>query len=128
MSACATTDGDCGTGAHLCIPKGGTKTATFYYRENDQITPIDITGMQARMRIAAYAGANLFTFTSDPAAGLTITDPTLGRIDWKMTPAQTGTLTAGAKLEWQLELYNPLDVTAIKRFPLGTADVTEPVP
>lgn len=118
----------CGSTTHLCIKADATKTATFYYREPDGTTPVDITGLQARMRFAAVDGdTNLLTLTSSPAAGLTIT-PLLGQVDMKITPAQTGALDPDVKLEWELELYDPLDLTVVTPLVSGTADVTESVP
>lgn len=128
MSDCgADTTGDCGTGGHLCIAKGGTKNFTFYYRDKDG-AGIDITGKQARFRLAVYDGANVLTLTSSPAAGLVITDASIGQVDGTLTPTQTGALTVGTKYEWQFELYDPLNAAWIKRFPVGTADVTDAVP
>lgn len=128
MSGCGAVNETCGSTTHLCIKADATKTATFYYREPDGTTPIDITGLEARIRFAAVGGdTNLLTLTSDPAAGLTIT-PLLGQIDMKITPAQTGALNLDVKLEWDLELYDPGDATVVTALVSGTADVTGPVP
>lgn len=125
---CGTGADTCGSVTHLCVTRTLNKTPTFFYREPDGTTPIDITGLEARMRFAALGGdTNLLTLTSDPAAGLTIT-PLLGQIDALLTPAQTAAFTAGVKLEWVVELYDPLDTDNDFVLVAGTADVTDPVP
>lgn len=126
MAGCGTTGDDCGAGGHLCIAKGATKTFTFYYRDKDGAA-IDLTGKEARFRLAVFDGANVLTLTSNPAAGLVITAVD-GRIDGTINPTQAGALVVGTKYEWQLELYDPLNAAWIKRFPVGTADVTDTVP
>lgn len=115
---------------HLVIPQGQTFTAQFRYTESDRVTPIAIpAGYQVRLRFAVrHDGSNTLTFTSSPVAGLTISSYPGGIVDLVILPAQSLNLNANVPLLWQLEAYDPLDLTQILDLGKGTVAISARVP
>lgn len=85
------------------------------------------SGFEARMIFSLQYGpmTEVFTLTSDPAAGLTI-DYAHGMISIYYGATQTAALTAGIALTWVLEIYDPLNADAVIFLGSGTAVVQDP--
>mgnify|MGYP003333139556 FL=1 len=72
----------------------GNTTFTFQvqYTENDEITPIVLTGASAKMQVRDTKGGSKLAFTlTSPSGGITIDAPT-GTLTIKATPTQTNKL------------------------------------
>ena len=72
----------------------GNTTFTFQvqYTENDEITPIDLTGASAKMQVRDKKGGSKLAFTlTSPSGGITIDGPQ-GLLTIKATPTQTSKL------------------------------------
>ena len=72
------------------------QNATFkfqvQYTEDDEITPIDLTGASAKMQVRDTKGGSKLAFTlTSPAGGITIDAPN-GKLTVRMTPTQTNKL------------------------------------
>lgn len=95
---------------NLEVEAGTTYTVEFFVKE-DQSTPLDLTGWDARMYVrAAYnqPGNPLITFGSDPADGLVI-DPLLGKVTLTILPSDTDAIKApknGRTLYYDLEIFD----------------------
>lgn len=62
------------------------------YTEDDEITPIDLTGASAKMQVRDTKGGSKLAFTlTSPNGGLFIDGPT-GTVDITITPTQTNKL------------------------------------
>lgn len=106
--------------ALLVIYQGATFTASFFYRQDDKVTPINLTGMQVRLRVAPRfdSATSSFLLTSSPAAGLTVI-PTLGQIDARISALLTAPLNANVELLYDLDIYDPLDTSSVTRLISG---------
>lgn len=112
---------------NFTVTQGMTFARTMYWRLRDQVTPIDLTGLQARMQVRDGAD-NLFalvTLTSSPAAGLTVT-PLLGRVDVRIGAEVTATFPVDGDLVYGLEMYDPLDITQVPYTVTGRMRVQGP--
>ena len=72
------------------------QNATFSFRveytEQDEVTPIDLTGASAKMQVRDTKGGNKLAVTlTSPSGGITIDGPE-GILNIKMTPTQTNKL------------------------------------
>ena len=71
------------------VDHNATFTFQVQYTEDDEVTPIDLTGASAKMQVRDTKGGSKLAFTlTSPAGGITIDGPT-GTLDIKMTPTQT---------------------------------------
>jgi hypothetical protein len=62
------------------------------YTEDDEITPIDLTGATAKMQVRDTKGGSKLAFTlTSPAGGITIDGPD-GTLNMVVTPTQTNKL------------------------------------
>lgn len=62
------------------------------YTEDDQVTPIDLTGATAKMQVRDTKGGSKLAFTlTSPSGGITIDGPT-GLVEIVATPTQTNKL------------------------------------
>ena len=74
------------------VDQNTTFTFQIQYTENDEITPIDLTGASAKMQVRDVKNnSNLAVTLTSPSGGITI-DPTHGKLTIKMTPTQTSKL------------------------------------
>lgn len=95
---------------NLTVDAGTTLQVEFTVKE-DSVTPVNLTGWQARMYVrAAYnqPGSPLITFTSSPADGLVI-DPLVGKITLTINPGDTDPIKApknGRTLYYDLEVFD----------------------
>jgi len=72
------------------VDHNATFTFQVQYTEDDEVTPIDLTGASAKMQVRDTKGGSKLAFTlTSPSGGITIDGPT-GTLDVKMTPTQTG--------------------------------------
>ena len=72
------------------------QNATFkfqvQYTEDDEVTPIDLTGASAKMQVRDTKGGSKLAFTlTSPAGGITIDGPN-GILNIVVTPTQTNKL------------------------------------
>lgn len=75
--------------------QGDTFTVTITLREDDNTTPVNLTGCSAEFSLAPVAlGAPAYQFTTSPE--VVITTPASGVIDLLLTPTQTRALVGGA--------------------------------
>lgn len=118
MAACSPTN-------PLVLHKGFEFSTTAYRRLKDQVTVVPIpTTFEARMTFTAKFG-DTFTplvLTSNPAAGLTLNRP-LGSIAIYIGATVTAALTLGLQLNWELNIYDPLNPDAVVFLGSGTATV-----
>ena len=62
--------------------------------QNDDSTPVDLTGCQVHMQVRPYPSASAVVIDLSTAnSGITITNAAQGQIAWHMTAAQTALLT-----------------------------------
>lgn len=62
------------------------------YTEDDEVTPIDLTGASAKMQVRDTKGGTKLAFTlTSPTGGITIDGPT-GTLNVTITPTQTNKL------------------------------------
>lgn len=105
----------------LKIEKGATYTKTWIYQDSAGVA-IQLSAYEARMQIRERKESSAFIveLTSDPAAGITI-EPAAeaGRIDIRIGADATDLLTFNTGL-YDLELYDPLDVTEVIRLVEGS--------
>jgi hypothetical protein len=74
------------------VDQNATFNFQIQYTEDDEVTPIDLTGASAKLQVRDTQGGNKLAFTlTTPAGGITIDGPT-GTLDVKMTPTQTNKL------------------------------------
>ncbi len=113
----------------LIFRQGITFEKTWWWREKDRVTPIPLDGLEARMRLAvSYAAPEpLFTLTSAPSGGMTLTTAE-GRIDARLAATVTDGLPPGKDYVYVLELYDPNDATEVLHFISGKAEVKPKVP
>jgi len=71
------------------VDQNATFTFQVQYTEEDEITPIDITGATAKMQVRDTQGGSKIACTlTSPSGGIIIDGPT-GTLTIKMTPTQT---------------------------------------
>lgn len=72
------------------------QNATFsfqvVYTEDDEVTPIDLTGASAKMQVRDTKGGNKLAFTLTSSGGGIVIDGPEGTLDIKATPTQTNKL------------------------------------
>ena len=74
------------------VDQGATFTFQVQYTQNDEVTPIDLTGSSAKLQVRDTKGGTKLAFTlTSPTSGITINGPT-GTLTIKMTPTQTNKL------------------------------------
>jgi hypothetical protein len=74
------------------VDQGTTFTFQVQYTEDDEVTPIDLTGASAKLQVRDTKGGSKLAFTlTSPVGGITI-DPLTGTLTIKMTPTQTNKL------------------------------------
>ena len=74
------------------VDHGSTFTFQVQYTEDDEITPIDLTGASAKMQVRDTKGGSKLAFTlTSPLGGITIDGPT-GTLNVSITPTQTNKL------------------------------------
>lgn len=77
------------TSKNFEVDQNATFTFQVQYVEDDEVTPINLTGSTAKMQVRDTAGGNKLAFTlTSPASGITIDGPN-GLLTIKMTPTQT---------------------------------------
>lgn len=71
------------------VDQNATFTFQVQYTEEDEITPIDITGATAKMQVRDTQGGSKIACTlTSPSGGIIIDGPT-GTLTIKITPTQT---------------------------------------
>ncbi len=74
------------------VDQNATFSFQVTYTEEDETTPIDLTGASAKMQIRDTKGGNKLAVTlTSPSGGITIDGPE-GVLNIKMTPTQTNKL------------------------------------
>lgn len=74
------------------VDQNATFNFQIQYTEDDEVTPIDLTGASAKLQVRDTQGGSKLAFTlTSPAGGITIDGPT-GTLDVKITPTQTNKL------------------------------------
>jgi hypothetical protein len=74
------------------VDQNATFNFQIQYTEDDELTPIDLTGSTAKLQVRDTQGGSKLAFTlTSPAGGIVIDGPT-GTLDIKMTPTQTNKL------------------------------------
>jgi len=69
-----------------------TFTFQIQYTQDDEVTPIDLTGASAKMQVRDTKGGSKLAFTlTSPTGGITIDGPN-GLLTIKATPTQTSKL------------------------------------
>lgn len=77
------------TSKNFEVDQNATFTFQVQYVEDNEVTPINLTGCTAKMQVRDTAGGSKLAFTlTSPASGITINGPT-GTLTVKMTPTQT---------------------------------------
>lgn len=71
------------------VDQNATFNFQVQYMENDEVTPIDLTGASAKMQVRDTKGGSKLAFSlTSPSGGITIDGPN-GTLDIKITPTQT---------------------------------------
>ena len=74
------------------VDQNATFNFQVQYMENDEVTPIDLTGASAKMQVRDTKGGSKLAFSlTSPSGGITIDGPN-GTLDIKITPTQTNKL------------------------------------
>jgi len=74
------------------VDQNATFKFEIQYTQDDEVTPIDLTGATAKMQVRDTAGGTKLAFTlTSPDGGITIDGPT-GTINVIATPTQTSKL------------------------------------
>jgi hypothetical protein len=74
------------------VDQNATFTFQIQYTEDDEVTPINITGATAKMQVRNTTGGDKLAVTlTSPLGGITIDYPT-ATLTVKMTPTQTNKL------------------------------------
>jgi hypothetical protein len=74
------------------VDQNATFTFQVQYTEEDEVTPISLTGSSAKMQVRDTQGGSKLAFTlTSPSGGITINGAT-GTLTLKMTPTQTNKL------------------------------------
>lgn len=113
---------------NLIIEKGATFKKTYLYRDANNIA-IDLSSYDGRMQIRETMQSTivLVELTSSPAAGITIeANAETGRIDIRIGADVTDTLNFVTGV-YDLELYDPLDVTEVIRLVEGSVSLNDAV-
>lgn len=110
------------------MEQGSTFERTIYRRERDQVTPVPLTGMDARMQIRDGIDNTtyLVLLTSSPAAGLTVNGP-LGQVDIRIGADVTAALPTDADLVYDIEMVDQVDPTEVLRLLEGRVRVSPEV-
>lgn len=62
------------------------------YKEDDEVTPINLTGATAKMQVRDTAGGTKLAFTLTSPSGGIVIDGSTGTLDFTVTPTQTNKL------------------------------------
>jgi hypothetical protein len=74
------------------VDQNATFNFQVQYTEDDEVTPIDLTGASAKLQVRDTQGGSKLAFTlTSPAGGITINGPD-GTLNVKITPTQTNKL------------------------------------
>lgn len=74
------------------VDQNTTFSFQVQYTEEDEVTPINLTGATAKMQVRDTKGGSKLAFTlTSPSGGITINGST-GTLNIKMTPTQTNKL------------------------------------
>ena len=74
------------------VDQNATFSFQVEYTEEDEVTPIDLTGATAKMQVRDTKGGSKLAVTlTSPSGGITISGPE-GIVNIKMTPTQTNKL------------------------------------
>lgn len=74
------------------VDQSTTFSFQVQYTEEDEVTPIDLTGSSAKMQVRDTAGGSKLAFSlTSPSGGITIDGPN-GMLSIKCTPTQTSKL------------------------------------
>lgn len=109
---------------NFIIEQGATFTRNCFKRERDQVTPIPLTGMDARMQIRDGIDNTtyLVQLTSNPAAGLTVDGP-LGKVSIRIGADVTATFPTDGDLVYDIEMVDQGDPTEVLRLVQGDIHV-----
>lgn len=118
----------------MTVVRGSTWEDSFVYLQDDGVTPVDLTGYQARMQIRTLVGqfgtstADTLVMELTTANGrLTIT-PAEGKVELKVSAADTVLLNPDnakrVKHVYALELFRPAGVDPEYVIPLVQGKVT----
>lgn len=112
----------------LTIENGATFEKTWIYADSSR-TPIPISTYEARMQIRERLedATALVSLTSTPVAGIVLeANFSTGQIDIRIGADVTDALTFDRGV-YDLELYNPIDLTEVYRLVGGTVILTQGV-
>jgi hypothetical protein len=73
------------------VDQNATFNFQVQYTQENELTPIDLTGATAKMQVRDVQSGSKIAFTLTQTSGITINGP-LGTLDIKMTPTQTNKL------------------------------------
>jgi hypothetical protein len=74
------------------VDQNATFTFQVQYTEDDEVTPIDLTGASAKMQVRDTKGGNKLAVSLSSLEGNIIIDGPEGKLTIKMTPTQTNKL------------------------------------
>lgn len=95
----------------LTIEQGATYNQTLLYFNPDGVTPINLTGVTAKMQIRPTAESSTLIIELSTTNGRIVIVPLEGKLTLSITDEDTNALPAG-KYVYDLELYNPDGTTA----------------
>lgn len=109
---------------NLVLEQGTTFKHTFYWRDADGVTPIDLTGYTARMQIRSSYDATSFLLELTTENGRISITPSTGRIDLTVTAADTASVTWDRGV-YDLELIDGFE--EVTRLVQGRVNVSKEV-
>jgi hypothetical protein len=114
--------------ANLYINQGSTFDETVTYVEDDEVTPINLTGYTARAQLRSGYGGTLITTLTTENSGITL-GGVLGTIRMTIAPVVTAAYTpatfANGAVVWDLEIIDALG--KITRLLQGVAELSKEV-
>lgn len=104
--------------ADFIIEQGATFTRTLTYKTKATNLPIDLTGWNARMKIKVKSVDVAVILSLTMGSGLTIPNPTDGKIYITITSVQTAAFDFN-KAVYDLEIYDTSSPVVVKRLLKG---------
>ncbi len=89
--------------------KRGSQWTIPFTRKNPDLTAVDMTGLVTRIMFRVGSVNGVVKLTLTVGAGITIADPTKGRMILNITRNQSALFAASDKVYFDVEQTNPLD-------------------
>lgn len=108
---------------NIAIIKGSRYFKSFIYTDSSK-TPIDLTGLEARMQIRERESSQTFEIELTSLNGLITMIPLSGQINIELGATDTDALTITSGV-YDLELYDPADVDVVDTILEGAVTISD---